>query len=162
MGGFVLAWLVGQGIIAYRSYRVQGGPPWPGQMLWASGAYAILALVSEGGPAAHRLAATVAWGLNAAAFLNLFPTPPSPAGKTWWDKIPAQPATQILPGNCAAAAAAPAQATGTAGFPKQSSSTIKNVTGTGTGQTTVPGAVATGTIPGTSLGNPAAGGGATY
>jgi hypothetical protein len=44
----------------------------------------------------------------------------------------------------------------------QSSSTIKNVTGAGTGATTVKGGAATGTTPGTSLGNPAAGGGAPY
>lgn len=167
MGAFAAAWIVGQGIIAFRSVRNQGGPPWPGQMMMASGMYAVLALVATGGQGAQRLATLVAWGVNIAAFIQLFPlATPSQASKGWWAKVTAQctsPAV-ILPGagNCLPCAAAAAWNPGSSGssLPVQSSSTIKGVTGTGTGQTTVAGGAATGTTPGTSLGNPAAGIGA--
>jgi hypothetical protein len=86
MGPFILAWLTGEAIILFRSYRSQGGPPWPGQMIWASGAFAVLAIVGEFGQGARTVAITTAWGLNVAAFLNLWEQfPPKLAGKNWWD-----------------------------------------------------------------------------
>jgi len=71
-GAFLLAWLVGEGIIIYRSVKVQGGPPWPGQLLAGTGAFAALAILAEAGPDARKIAITIAWGLNAAGFLALY------------------------------------------------------------------------------------------
>lgn len=98
MGAFAVAWLTGIGIISYRSFRVQGGPPWPGQLLWSSGLYVILAVIADAGPEARRLSLTLAWGFNLAAFLNL-PWPGSGnstiavpgAGKPgWWAQVTSQ------------------------------------------------------------------------
>jgi hypothetical protein len=100
VGAFTLAWLTGMGIIGFRSVRVQGGPPWPGQLLAASGLYVVLAMVGEAGPNARKFALTLAWGMNIAAFMNLgWKTQGSktvldpssnlsnPAEKGWWTKL---------------------------------------------------------------------------
>lgn len=102
MGAFILAWLTGEAIIVYRSVKVQGGPPWPGQLLAGTGAFAALALLSEAGPGARQLALTAAWGLNAAGFLALFPASPAalgngmgsltgtnPSNNGWWANVTA-------------------------------------------------------------------------
>lgn len=103
-GAFLLAWLTGEAIICYRSVKVQGGPPWPGQLLAGTGAFAALAILAEAGPEARKIALTVAWGLNAAAFLNLFApadnkgplnagmaslTGTNPQNKGWWGNVTA-------------------------------------------------------------------------
>lgn len=118
MGGpFLLAWLAGEAIIIYRSVKVQGGPPWPGQLLAGTGAFAALAILAEAGADARRIALTVAWGLNAAGFLALFPatgttlgnaagkmTGTSDANAGWWQAVTSTQtaATAVLPGagNC--------------------------------------------------------------
>lgn len=69
---FVSAWLFGMGLITYRYVVKQHQPPIPGSMLAASGTFALLALVAEYQPAAGA-AAAVAWGLDLAALLGLFP-----------------------------------------------------------------------------------------
>jgi hypothetical protein len=68
----VSAWLFGMGLITYRFISRQHQPPIPGSLLAASGAFALLALLSEYGPAAAP-AALAAWGLDLAALLNLLP-----------------------------------------------------------------------------------------
>jgi hypothetical protein len=60
------------GILAYRSVKVNHGPPVPGAMLAASGLFVLLALLAQAQPA--RFAATaLAWGVDVAAFMNLYP-----------------------------------------------------------------------------------------
>jgi len=104
-GSFLLAWLTGEAIICYRSVKVQGGPPWPGQLLAGSAAFAVLAILAEAGPDARRVALTIAWGLNAAGFLALYTpatgqqntagaamgslTGTNAANKGWWGNVTA-------------------------------------------------------------------------
>ncbi len=83
MGPFVLAWLVGEGIIIYRSVKVHKAPPGPGQLLFSSGLFVMLALLAES-PAARPLATTLAWGFDVAAWMNLFQiAPKSGDSKNW-------------------------------------------------------------------------------
>jgi len=70
--GILLAWLVGLGIISWRDVRVNHGPPIPGQLLGASGLFALLSLLAEYEPAAG-LAAMLGWGFDLAAILNILP-----------------------------------------------------------------------------------------
>lgn len=70
MGPLVMAWLVGEGIIVYRSAKVYKTPPGPGKLIISSGVFVLLALVAESEQA--RLPATIfAWGIDIAAFMNL-------------------------------------------------------------------------------------------
>lgn len=48
--------------------------PVPGQLLAASGIFAMLGLLSEAGAGASFLASTLAWGFDLAAFLNIAPS----------------------------------------------------------------------------------------
>lgn len=66
------AWLAGIGLIAYRSISRNHQPPIPGQLLAASGFFALLALAAEYPPAAGP-AALIGWGVDLAALLNLLP-----------------------------------------------------------------------------------------
>jgi hypothetical protein len=117
VGAFLIAWLAGEGIMIYRSVKVQGGPPWPGQLLAGTGAFAALAVLAEAGPDARKIALAVAWGLNAAGFMALFPASPAlmgnalgtltgtnPANSGWWGNVTANTVsdTSVLPaaGGC--------------------------------------------------------------
>lgn len=95
MAPFVLAWLVAEGIITYRGYKQFHGPPGPGQLLYSSLLFVALGILAES-PKARPIAATFAWGMVAAAFLNIasFGTP-KPTGTQW----PPKPAAnyQIIP-----------------------------------------------------------------
>lgn len=120
MGSFTFAWLVGEGIVIYRSVTKQGGPPWPGQMLWSSLLYVILAMVAEAGDGGRKLSLTLAWGLNAAAFLAIFPnvTPQTlqqskflgavTATQGWWGVVKTStiPAGTIFPSGLVSGTAA--------------------------------------------------------
>jgi hypothetical protein len=77
---FVVAWLVGEGIVSYRYVKQVGSPPVPGALLATSGLFIMLALLAEA-PKARFLASALAWGFDSAAFLNLFVNPPK-AGQT--------------------------------------------------------------------------------
>ena len=70
--GILLAWLAGLGIIAWRDIKVNHGPPIPGQLLGASGFFALLSLLAEYDPAAG-FAALLGWGFDLAALLNVLP-----------------------------------------------------------------------------------------
>lgn len=74
MGPFIVAWLVGEGIIVYRSVKTQSAPPGPGQLLLTSGVFVILGILAEF-QSARPLAITLAWGFDLAALLKLFPLP---------------------------------------------------------------------------------------
>lgn len=68
----LVEWLVAEGIIFYRGYKQQGHIVMPGQLLAASGAFVLLALLAEAGPGAEKLASTLGGGFVMAAGLNLF------------------------------------------------------------------------------------------
>lgn len=72
MGGFLLAWIVGEGIVIYRAVKKQHAPPGPGQLLWTSGVFVLLALLAQS-QKARPTATLLAWGFVAAAALKLFP-----------------------------------------------------------------------------------------
>lgn len=80
MGPFVMAWLVGEGIIIYRTVKTYKAPPGPGQLMWSSGLFLLLSLIAET-DSGRRPATLMAWGVNLAAFMNLFPSAPSAVGK---------------------------------------------------------------------------------
>jgi uncharacterized membrane protein YgcG len=89
VGAFVMAWLVGEGIISYRTVKEQHAPPGPGQLLWSSGVFVLLALLAES-PKARPLAVTLAWGFDIAAMLNLFSVGTAKMGVSHWppDTLP--------------------------------------------------------------------------
>lgn len=80
MGPFVLAWLTGETIIIYRTAKTYKAPPGPGQLLLSSGLFAILSLLAES-EKARTPATIVAWGINIAAFMNLYPSTANKAGQ---------------------------------------------------------------------------------
>jgi hypothetical protein len=72
MPGIVLAWLTGEGIIAYRSVKQDGHAPIPGQMIAASFVFIACGLIAEA-PRAAFLGSALAWGFNIAALMNILP-----------------------------------------------------------------------------------------
>lgn len=84
------AWLFGLGLITYRNIARNHQPPIPGQLLAASGFFALLALLAEYPPAAGAAALT-GWGVDLAALMNLLPG--SLAGPTGKAKTPAPRST---------------------------------------------------------------------
>lgn len=82
MGAFVMAWLVGEGIIIYRSVKEQKAPPGPGQLMLSSGVFVLLALLAEA-KSARSLAVTLAWGFDIAAFMNLGNIATGKKGGNW-------------------------------------------------------------------------------
>ena len=92
------AWLFGMGLITYRNIARNHQPPIPGQLLAASGFFALLALAAEY-PPASTAAALTGWGVDLAALMNLLPgslagpaanakTPPKTAPKTGTTQAP--------------------------------------------------------------------------
>lgn len=82
MTGLILAWLTGEGILIYRTVTQQHRPPYPAELLGTSGLFVMLALLGE---VQQQFASLLAWGLVAAAFMNLWPTTTTPT------KTPPQP-----------------------------------------------------------------------
>ena len=88
MGGLILAWAVGEGIIVWRSVVKEHHPPYPGQMLTATAIFALLAVVAEYEPA--RTAATaMAFGLDIAVLMQVLPGSGSAKGTKPAAKKPA-------------------------------------------------------------------------
>jgi hypothetical protein len=73
MPGIVLAWLAGEALIIYRSYKQEHRPPMPGQLLASSALFATLGALARDRDAAF-LAGALAWGFDIAAFYNLAPS----------------------------------------------------------------------------------------
>ena len=71
MRGLILAWLIGEGIIVYRSVSKNHAPPVPGTLLAPSGLFLLLALLAEYQPA-RGAATALAFGVDIAAMLNLW------------------------------------------------------------------------------------------
>lgn len=100
MGPFLAAWLVGEGIIIYRSVKRLKAPPGPGALLFTSGLFVMLALLADS-PKARPLATTLAWGFDLAAFMNLFGTGgPKPDASSAWPPGKA-PDTVVIPTSAA-------------------------------------------------------------
>lgn len=68
-----MAWLIGEGIIVFRSVRSNHAPPMPGALIASSGIFALLALLAES-DSARPLAVALAYGFDVAAFMNLAPS----------------------------------------------------------------------------------------
>lgn len=80
MGSVLLAWLVGMGLVSWRYVKVEHSPPAPGDLLVASGAFAIAGVISMADETVGNL---FAWGLDAAALLRILSGDdaiPSPLG----------------------------------------------------------------------------------
>lgn len=107
MGLFVLAWLTGEGIIAWRSVSQQHMPPSPREMIVASGLFALLALLAEYEPAKF-VATAFAWGVDIAVLMQVLPggTDPITAsqGKSGWASIGTAGNTVVIPDGTAASA----------------------------------------------------------
>lgn len=72
MPAIVSAWLVGEGIIFWRSWKANQRFPIPGQLLAASFIFAALAVIAES-EKARFFATAMAWGFDVAALMNVLP-----------------------------------------------------------------------------------------
>jgi hypothetical protein len=80
VGGIILAWGAGMGIITYRAVVKNHQPPVPGQMLAATGLFVALAALAEYQPA--RSAATLfAFGVDIAVLMQVLPGTRTTAAK---------------------------------------------------------------------------------
>ena len=70
MRGVILTWLIAEGIIIYRSVKVDHGPPIPGMLLATSGLFVLLAVLAEAGPDAARLATLMGAGFDIAGLMK--------------------------------------------------------------------------------------------
>jgi len=75
----ILAWLVGEGLMTYKDVKKNKRPPLPAELLATSGLFVLLAILGEPAP---KLASTLAWGFDSAAFLTLWDNPVSAAVKS--------------------------------------------------------------------------------
>lgn len=73
MGGLAGAWLAGEGIAIWRQVRSHHHLPVPGQLLAITGLFMGLALIGEAIPRSRTLVTALAWGLDVAGLLNLWP-----------------------------------------------------------------------------------------
>ena len=72
MRGVILAWGIGMGIIVYRAAVKEHRPPVPGQMLAATGLFALLAVIADYEPAAGA-AALFGFGIDIAVLMKVLP-----------------------------------------------------------------------------------------
>jgi hypothetical protein len=72
MRGVILAWGLGMGIIVYRAAVKEHRPPVPGQMLAATGLFALMAALAEYEPAAGA-ATLFAFGVDIAVLMQVLP-----------------------------------------------------------------------------------------
>lgn len=79
MKSIILAWLVGTGLMAYKDVAKNKRPPLPAELLAESGLFVLLGILGEPAP---RLASTLAWGFDLAAFLTLWDNPAGAAIKS--------------------------------------------------------------------------------
>ena len=81
MRGVILAWGIGMGIIVYRAALKEHRPPVPGQMLAATGLFALLAVIGDYDPAAGA-AALFAFGIDLAVLMQVLPGTATTTAKT--------------------------------------------------------------------------------
>ena len=104
MPGLVAAWLTGEAIIFWRSWKQDGRFPVPGQLLAASAIFAMLGLLAQA-DRARFLATALAWGFDIAALLNVLPdvatggtnTGPSPLTTATTREASGPPAKGTMP-----------------------------------------------------------------
>lgn len=105
---FFFAWMLGEGIIAYRWIK-KGAPPTPGALLLPSGLFLGLAVLAEYQPA-RTVATAFAFAVDLAVLLQVVGKQPNQV--TGWPPPQNIPQDAVLPngtsGNPATAAAAPA------------------------------------------------------
>lgn len=70
MRGVILTWLIAEGIIIWRSVKVDHGPPIPGMLLATSGLFVLLAVLAEAGPDAARVATLIGAGMDIAGLMK--------------------------------------------------------------------------------------------
>lgn len=99
MSPFIATWLIGEGIIVYRTVKNFRSPPGPGALLLSSGVFVLLSLLADASPGARKLAVSLAWGFDIAALMNLWGTggPKAGTGNKYWPP-PIAPATEVFPG----------------------------------------------------------------
>jgi len=84
----IVAWLVGEGLMTYKDVQRHQRPPLPAEVLATSGLFVVLGILGESAP---KLATTLAWGFDTAAFLSLWAAQPNQGGgKTAAPKTPAK------------------------------------------------------------------------
>jgi hypothetical protein len=77
--GLIVAWLVGEGLMTYKDVKRNKRPPLPAELLATSGLFVVLGILGESAP---KLATTLAWGFDMAAFLSLWSAQPNQTGGT--------------------------------------------------------------------------------
>ena len=80
MGPLILAWLIGEGIIVYRSVAQEHKPPVPGNLLAATALFAILAVIAES-QQARPAAVLFAYGVDIAVLMQVLPGSKTTAAK---------------------------------------------------------------------------------
>lgn len=79
MKSVIIAWLVGTGLMTYKDVKKNHRPPLPAELLAESGLFVLLGMLAEAQP---KLASTLAWGFDLAAFLTLWDNPVGNAVKS--------------------------------------------------------------------------------
>lgn len=97
MRGVILTWLIAEGIIVYRSVKVDHGPVVPGMLLATSGLFVLLALLAEAGPGAAQLATLIGAGVDIAGIMKpgILPGLGGPAKATLLPKTTGPPAPPV-------------------------------------------------------------------
>ena len=107
MGGFLAAWLFGEGIIVYRWVKAKA-PPTPGALLIPSALFLGLAVIAEYQPARFTVTA-FAWALDAAILLQVVGKDPKQV--TGWPPLMINDPSKLLPPGGTSAAAGTTAAT---------------------------------------------------
>lgn len=94
MGGIVIAWLIGEGIVTWR-WAKAGAPPTPGAIAASSGFFVLCALIAEY-PPARTFGTLLAFGVDVAALLQVLPGSAA-AQQTGWPPLLINDPTVFLP-----------------------------------------------------------------
>lgn len=73
MKGLLAAWIAGESLIIWRAVHADHKPPVPGGLIGVTGLFAAMGLVADVVPSSATFLTVVAWGLDVAALLRLFP-----------------------------------------------------------------------------------------